>query len=212
MLCVYVFKRQESVWVKEDLLCVSSLRPTVEVWWAASQSRQGQGPVWGSKVTATLSPVSQRSSITGRRAKMRSNIHKQAGKVCTYMQTSLCLFIPFLSSGIHDPRPFQNNTDLTCALFWLLPQLLFLISLQVLSYFISLFSCLHSLSHVSSQFSLSRLVLWVVKSSSSSPWSKAVSYSLYLPPTFLTSSPPLFIHPLPLFFLPCIDSHPLIQS
>lgn len=48
---------------------------------------------------------------------MRSNIHKQAGKVCTYMQTSLCLFIPFLSSGIHDPRPFQNNTDLTCALF-----------------------------------------------------------------------------------------------
>lgn len=34
-----------------------------------------------------------------------------------YMQTSLCLFILFLNSTKHDPRPFQNNSDPTLALF-----------------------------------------------------------------------------------------------
>lgn len=67
---------------------------------------RSKGPVSGSKVTADLSPISSLSSVTGR----RDDIHKQAGKVCIYMQTSPCQCILPLTSGIHDLRPFQNNS------------------------------------------------------------------------------------------------------
>lgn len=70
------------------------------------KAERSKEPASGSKVTADLSPVSSQSSVTGR----RDEIHKQAGKVCIYMQTSLCQCILPLTSGIHDLRPFQNNS------------------------------------------------------------------------------------------------------
>lgn len=77
---------------------------------AMSCQSKSKGSAWRSEVASALSPASPRSSITGERAKMRAEIHKQAGKAFTYMQTSLILFLC-------DPGPFQNNTDLTRALF-----------------------------------------------------------------------------------------------
>lgn len=80
------------------------------------QSNRSRGSAWVSEDAFALSLVSPSRFITGKRAK-RANVHKQGAKVCIYMLTSLFQFILFLSFGVHDPRPFQNNTELTSTLF-----------------------------------------------------------------------------------------------
>lgn len=172
-MCLSVFERQKSVWVQEDLyvlvymyqrkvsfvmislvevclcvyLCAGVCEHILVLWKcvsAASQTQRGQRLVWA--VQGRCHPLTHLTmQLYYRQENKNESTHKHAGKLCIYMQTSLCRFILFLNSGIHDPRPVQNNT---APFIWLFPQLLFLFSLQVFSYFFALYSCLHALSYV----------------------------------------------------------------
>lgn len=158
---------------------------------AMSCQSKSKGSAWCSEVASTLSPASPRSSITGERAKMRANIHKQAGKAFAYMQTSLILFLC-------DPRPFQNNTNLTRALFVTYPstsssRLPFKCLLTYYFYvFTPFLMCLISVLRTRPADRVGPKA--ATAQTSPCPKSLDMSLSLDLPPTFLTSLPST-IHP-----------------
>lgn len=186
---------------------------------SCQSSRGAQGLVCGGQrhLPPTHPPHPKNISQAGGQ-KTRANISKQSGDFCIYMQTSLRLFIPFLTST-HDLRTLWNKTDLTGALISYFslnfPSSVFQLRTIIFTSLLS-FACLSSLFLIccrASSCEVVRLITAVQSLDSAVPRVIRRAVSLFIchplssPPPHLCSSS----HSLSFSSLHT-DCHPLTQS